>query len=600
MKVLQKIRNPETLVWLGLVFWWIINLVQAGCTELADDEAYYHLFAGRLAWGYFDHPPMTALLVYFGSFLGGELGVRFFFTLLQPIYLFVLWRIICPKEATVRDAGWFLLIVAAIPMLQLYGFIAVPDGPLMLFTAFFLWSYKYFTEKNNWTAVPLVAVCLAALAYSKYHGALVFLFTVLSNPKLLKNSKFYIACLLALLLVIPHLWWQYAHDWISFRYHLVDRSRNFEFRFVTEYLLNLFAVFNPFLLPVFMVAWWKNRAVRPVDRAMSCMAAGFILFFLLSTLRGRVQPQWEIPATFGIVALIFGFVRERGMLRHYTLFVCQITLILVILTRIEMIFNPLGIKTQIFDNRRTYAQLADIAQGRPIIFNGSYTAAAKYRFYTGEESYAQAVVTYRTSHYQLLDNDTQMAGRAVLTEVLEGTPGAHKMRLANGKEFYYTIADPFIPVRKITTQTTGFPLTVHQGDSLHLDVTLSNPYPYTYSIENSIDCFDRVPDKELFVRTTEVTHDTPATTPFWPITVNMVWKHVGDSTLIVPLHDVSGVLPPKGTLRIHATAIVPELSPGKRYEVGIMLTHPPMLSWFNGPTQRVTAAKSRTASQRLP
>lgn len=37
------------LLWLGV--WWIANLVQAGFTELANDEAYYHMFAERLAWG---------------------------------------------------------------------------------------------------------------------------------------------------------------------------------------------------------------------------------------------------------------------------------------------------------------------------------------------------------------------------------------------------------------------------------------------------------------------------------------------------------------------------------------------------------------------
>ena len=30
MRALQKIKNPETLVWLGLGLWWIVNLVQAG------------------------------------------------------------------------------------------------------------------------------------------------------------------------------------------------------------------------------------------------------------------------------------------------------------------------------------------------------------------------------------------------------------------------------------------------------------------------------------------------------------------------------------------------------------------------------------------
>ena len=67
-------------LWLGV--WWCANLIEAGCTELANDEAYYHMFAQRLAWGYFDHPPVTALLVWLGERLfGGELGVRFFFTM---------------------------------------------------------------------------------------------------------------------------------------------------------------------------------------------------------------------------------------------------------------------------------------------------------------------------------------------------------------------------------------------------------------------------------------------------------------------------------------------------------------------------------------
>ena len=298
-------KNPDTLLGLLLGGWWIVNLIQAGCTELANDEAYYHMFSESLAWGYFDHPPMTALLVRLGGFLGGELGVRFLFTLLQPLYLFVLWKIVRPASADNREAGLFALIAAAMPILQLYGFIAVPDGPLMLFTALLLWFYKKFTEDDRWSSALLMGVMIAALAYSKYHGALVVLFIVLSNLRLLKNPKFYVACLLTLALIAPHLWWQYQHDWISFRYHLDGRTRDFEYSFVTEYLLNLFAIFNPFLFPVFLKGWWKTKGHTPVLRALNCISAGFILFFLASTTRGYVQPQWEIPATFGVIAVLY-------------------------------------------------------------------------------------------------------------------------------------------------------------------------------------------------------------------------------------------------------------------------------------------------------
>ena len=485
----------------------------------------------------------------------------FFFTVLQPIYLFALWRIIRPRETTVRDAGLFLLIAAAMPILQLYGFIAVPDGPLMLFTALFLWSYKYFygTEQLAGSPVHRSKPCGTGLqqiprrAGAPVHGAV--------EPQIAEKPEILRRLPAGGPVGHPHLWWQYAHDWVSLRYHLAGRNRDFEFGFVTEYLLNLFAIFNPFLFPVFIAAWWKNRAVRPVDRALSCIAAGFILFFLSSTLRGYVQPQWEIPATFGIIALLFAFIREREKLRHYTLWVCWITLALVALTRIEMIFNPLGIKFQVFDNRETYAQLADTAQGRPIIFNGSYTAAAKYHFYTGGESYAQPVVTYRTSHYQLRDDDTRMAGRAVLTEVLDSTPGAQEIKLANGKRFHYLVADPFIPVRKIIAEITGLPPTVNQGDSLHLDVTLHNPYPYVYILEKGTSGSETANGtfgKQVPVPAAGTSNSTVNSgrevEPVKHGTAHRLWppyrqyrmETPRDSVLIVPLGGISGVLPPEG------------------------------------------------------
>ncbi len=109
---------------------------RSGLYGAGQRRGYYHLFAERLAWGYFDHPPVTALLVWLGERLfGGELGVRFFFTLLQPLYLWVLWRLVRPAGAQRRDATLYVMICAATLMLQLYGFIAVPDGPLLFAAA---------------------------------------------------------------------------------------------------------------------------------------------------------------------------------------------------------------------------------------------------------------------------------------------------------------------------------------------------------------------------------------------------------------------------------------------------------------------------------
>jgi hypothetical protein len=87
---------------------------------------------------------MTALLVWLGEHIfGGELGERFFFTLLQPIYLYIFWRVIQPSDAASqkpsrRDGELYAMITASMFILHLYGLVAVPDGPLMFFTAIFL------------------------------------------------------------------------------------------------------------------------------------------------------------------------------------------------------------------------------------------------------------------------------------------------------------------------------------------------------------------------------------------------------------------------------------------------------------------------------
>ena len=76
---------------LGLVT--LVNLIQAALTGLLKDEAYYAYFAKNLDWGYFDHPPMVALLALAAklSWLG-TLGPRFLSVLLASVSYYLLYH----------------------------------------------------------------------------------------------------------------------------------------------------------------------------------------------------------------------------------------------------------------------------------------------------------------------------------------------------------------------------------------------------------------------------------------------------------------------------------------------------------------------------
>ncbi len=560
MKASLKTRyaawGPDTLVlfWLGI--WWLCNVVQAGFTQLANDEAYYHMFAEHLAWGYFDHPPVTALLVWLGERLfGGELGVRFFFTLLQPLYLWVLWRLIRPAGASHRDATLYCTIAAATLMLQLYGFIAVPDGPLLFSAALFLWAYRRFTEERR-GAWFWMGCAMALMAYSKYHGALVVIFALAVTPRrFYLRPGLYLSGVVALLLLVPHLLWQYHHDWASFAYHLSGRNAMFRVSYVTDFLANMLVVFNPSFVPLWVQAWRKTSCRTPFERLLRLLPVGFIGFFLLSSLRGYVQPQWVIVSTFGLVWLLFDYARHHARTRRYIMRAGLTTIVLVAVVRLVMIFNPTNIRFEVFHNPESYGAIAEAADGRPVIFCGGYAVAAKYAFYTGGEAYCQPNIRYRTHQWQFRDDDRRFAGREVLVECppqADTLPGVRTIRLANGHTFTWFVDPSFHPLREVGISFEGLPARVTPGEELLLTLRVENPYPYEIRVGEEDDA-----------------------------QLHILWKHGRFRVDEFPT-GARFTLPAGATVPLTLCFRVPEQLSGESFDVGFALCRAGYTNWFNG------------------
>ena len=548
--------KPDGVVRLMLFCWWIVNIIQASFTELANDEAYYWVFAQNLDWGYFDHPPMTALLVWLGNFIGGTLGVRLFFTILQPLYLYIMWILVRPLRPTTKDASLFFVISAALPILQLYGFLAVPDGPLLMFTALFLLCFKRFMEKDSWLNVLLLGLSMAALAYSKYHGALVVVFAFIANAKVFKKPKLYASALLTIILLIPHLLWQYNHDWASFRYHLVGRNGYFRWSYFTEFLLNLFLVFNPMYFPLYIAGWKRGGGdtYPAVRRALYAITAGFVIFFIISSLRGYVQPQWVIPIAFGLIMILFNYARTSRRISRYVLVSGWITIGLVLIVRIVMIFNPTGIKFEVFDNKTSYPEIYDAVGGRPVVFWGSYSGASKYMYYGHGRAFAQPSINYRTSHWEMLDTDSDFIGEKVAIE-LNPNIAPYKITLSNGATFAWKIIDDFRPVRKVTAIVINgdIPEKICHGDTLELTIRLENPYGYDIEV-------------------------SPEGT-----SLALVWGRNKELFHEFDIEDASFTVPARGSVNHDIIFTVPENIPeNKDYRVGFVLRYDDLGYWFAG------------------
>ncbi|MCL2153964.1 MAG: glycosyltransferase family 39 protein, partial [Oscillospiraceae bacterium] len=327
--------HPNSLLILLLLIWWIVNLLQAAFTELDVDEAYYWVYSNHLSWGYFDHPPFIAWLIRMGTAIFGKttLGVRFFVTLLQPVYLYLFWRllnsaenvviaseakqssnnVVIPAKAGIpsnnsenkkiagqaRNDGavLYFLLCASIPVLQVYGFIATPDAPLLFSTVLFLTAYRSFMKKNTLLTACFTGLTIAMLIYSKYHGVLVFSLVMLPDiVKLLRNPRFYLIALVAAALLLPHFMWLYDHNFDTFRFHVLERGQG---RFLVfnliEYFYNTILCYHPFLFLLFIVALIRRKPADRFERSLYFMTLGFYLFFLISIRKTATQPQWLLP-----------------------------------------------------------------------------------------------------------------------------------------------------------------------------------------------------------------------------------------------------------------------------------------------------------------
>jgi 4-amino-4-deoxy-L-arabinose transferase-like glycosyltransferase len=117
-------------------------------------------------------------------------------------------------------------------------------------------------NNDSWENTILLGITMATLIYSKYHAAILIILVILSNLNLLKNLRFYLATILAVLLFIPHIYWQFINDFPSFRYHLVDRVAGLDFGNIPEYLGNTLVFHNPVILPLSI---WLFTRCRPAN-----------------------------------------------------------------------------------------------------------------------------------------------------------------------------------------------------------------------------------------------------------------------------------------------------------------------------------------------
>ncbi len=516
----DKIFNWRFCLCCGIFIWFVINLLQGIFTEIQEDEAYYALYGEHLAWGYFDHPPMVGLMTFLSSiFFSGTLGVRFFTIIASCLSLLIIWKIATynsPIDSSQRtNQRWndmgetdsklstlnsklFLIIAFSIVMFNIYGFVTTPDVSLILFSALFLLVYQHYLQDNTWKNALLMGLTMACMIYSKYHAFLLLGLIVLSNLKLLKDGKFWIACLLALTLLTPHVLWQVNNGFPSFRYHLAGRNEAFKWSYFFEYLPNQLLIFNPFtfgavvyvlirnrncvLIPPAPLKRGKSEAQQTGDevfeRGLKFILIGFFFFFWLMAFRGHVEPHWTIVCVIPMVVLVYRKALVDNKLKKYTKFVILPSLLLVLTLRI-LLLTPLADRFGYHGKEKYYKAVEQVAGDRPMVYQGSFQQAALYHYFTGKESSPLQSYYDRMTQYDLWQFDKAWIGKPVFVcGPVDGRSETYQVGDVEIEGFLtdnFSSANRLVTTFEITNADGDKTPVFHHGDTIHVDFSIYNP-----------------------------------------------------------------------------------------------------------------------------
>ncbi len=304
----------------------LVRLAFAARIPLVPDETYYWDWSRRLAGGYFDHPPMIAVLIRAGTALAAAFGappsplVIRFVPIVAGAVASLAAAAIARRIGGGAAARTAAIVFALMPLAATGLVLATPDAPLLAASAVGLYCVTRALQSPVRSRASLLWWCCAGIALglafaSKYTSILLPLTltaAVLLRPSLrvrLREPGPYLACVLATLVFLPVLQWNAAHDWISFRFqiqHGLGTPKGSAIKRELDLIGGQLGLVSPILFILAAHAVWRTLR-RPADDArfaLAVVAVGSWVFFVYSALRRSVEANWPAPSYVPGIALL--------------------------------------------------------------------------------------------------------------------------------------------------------------------------------------------------------------------------------------------------------------------------------------------------------
>ena len=476
---MEKLKQHKFLLPVTILLLSILNIIQGSYTELLPDEAYYWVYSQDMNWGFFDHPPFVAVCVTISNFLfTDELGVRFFSAISFSLMLYLVWFTI--DHPSKNKYSWlFLLLFLSTALLNVYGFITTPDTPLLFFFALFLWSYKLYLNKKSTLIYFILSIAITGMMYSKYQGILVIFFIFLSNWKLVKDYKIWLVCFGALILYMPHIYWQYINDFPSIRYHLYERASvaTYKFEYTFMHIVNAIAILG-FTFIIIYKAFFKGIKSNDIfHRGLNSIVLGFFFFFLISSFRGHVQAQWIAPIMLPLILITFNYLIEHKKNLKLFCYLALTNIAIISFVRISIANEGIiPVKLDFHGNKQWTLEVKRLTKNSEKLFVNSFQNASIYWFYTKEKSHYQKNYLGRKNQYGYIPgNDVFSSDSIAYITRISKEYSEIKMKSSGKDSIFISFLKDYKPL---------FDLEINFENSTNIEFNTSMIKSYTIIINN--------------------------------------------------------------------------------------------------------------------
>jgi hypothetical protein len=308
----------------------LIRLLVAPLFGLGVDEAHYFLYGLHLDWSYVDHPPLVGWIHALFYYL---FGTDEFLVRLPAIILFALVSYLTYlfTMAFSRSERISLLAVLAINssfLLNGLSLMLLPDSILLPLVLLLIFAVKKMEESPQPKYFIYLGLVLGFAGLAKYTAALfvpplLVYFVVKRRYDLIFSKYMFAGLFIALLLVAPVFYWNFQHDWISFRYqgeHVLGSS-SIKLETLLTSLAAQAGFYSPFLFGIAFYGFCKSFREKNDFLLLSLLLGGTLLAFCLySSLYDVALPHWSSAFYLLFIPIgVFFMSRDQGKGKRYIL-----------------------------------------------------------------------------------------------------------------------------------------------------------------------------------------------------------------------------------------------------------------------------------------